>query len=139
MTAILPALLGPLRGTVLELGTGGCLLAPAPPRPLDTSALAAGSVDAVVAPHLLCTVEDPGGALEELRRVLRPGGRYVFVEHLAPPAWRRLLGGPCTPVREGLVERAGFEVLTRHRFTVRGPWGLALPHVAGVARNRRSS
>ncbi|MBB2924313.1 class I SAM-dependent methyltransferase [Cellulomonas cellasea] len=43
--------------------------------------LPGGSVDTVVATYALCTVPDPGAALLEARRVLRPGGRLVLVEH----------------------------------------------------------
>jgi ubiquinone/menaquinone biosynthesis C-methylase UbiE len=32
---------------------------------------------------VLCSVADPGQVLSEVRRVLRPGGRFVFVEHVA--------------------------------------------------------
>lgn len=39
------------------------------------------SVDAVVATYALCTVPDPSAALAEARRVLRPGGRLLLVEH----------------------------------------------------------
>src|SRR5271170_1566587 len=41
------------------------------------------SVDAVVATLLLCSVPDPSRALAEIRRVLRPGGTFVFLEHVA--------------------------------------------------------
>ncbi|MHB8659071.1 MAG: class I SAM-dependent methyltransferase [Solirubrobacteraceae bacterium] len=40
------------------------------------------SFDTVVATYVLCTVPDPGRALEEVARVLRPGGRYLFLEHV---------------------------------------------------------
>jgi SAM-dependent methyltransferase len=42
-----------------------------------------GSVDAVVSSLVLCTVEDPAAVLAEVRRILRPGGRFVFLEHVA--------------------------------------------------------
>ena len=43
------------------------------------------SVDAVISSLVLCSVRDPAAALREVRRVLRPGGRFVFVEHVAAP------------------------------------------------------
>jgi SAM-dependent methyltransferase len=39
-------------------------------------------VDAVVSTLVLCTVPDPAGTVAEVRRVLRPGGRFVFLEHV---------------------------------------------------------
>src|SRR4029079_8929332 len=43
------------------------------------------SVDAVISTLVLCSVHDPSAALREDTRVLRPGGRFVFVEHVAAP------------------------------------------------------
>jgi SAM-dependent methyltransferase len=60
------------------------------------------SVDEVISSLVLCTVPDPDRVVAEVRRVLRPGGRFRFVEHVAAP--RR-------GVRRG-VQRA-----------VRRPWG----------------
>jgi SAM-dependent methyltransferase len=57
-----------------------------------------GSFDTVVTTLVLCSVEDPGAALKEIRRVLAPGGSYLLLEHgLAPDAkvqrWQRRMNG----------------------------------------------
>jgi len=44
-----------------------------------------GSVDLVVGTLVLCSVKDPRKALAEVHRVLRPGGAYLFLEHVAAP------------------------------------------------------
>jgi SAM-dependent methyltransferase len=59
----------------------------------------AGRFDTVVFTYTLCSVDDPRQALREARRVLRPGGRVLFVEHGLSPdpsiaRWQRRL----TPV-----------------------------------------
>lgn len=64
------------------------------------------SFDSAVVSYSLCSIDDPGAALREIWRLLRPGGELFFIEHgLAPdartrrwqrwltPAWRRLGGG----------------------------------------------
>lgn len=43
------------------------------------------TADAVVGTLLLCGVDDPQQVVAEVRRVLKPGGRFVFVEHVAAP------------------------------------------------------
>jgi ubiquinone/menaquinone biosynthesis C-methylase UbiE len=94
-----------------------------------------GSVDAGLCTFTLCTIPDTTAALRELRRVLRPGGRFHFLEHgLAPdPAvaarqhrlngiQQRLFGG-ChldRPIDE-LVASAGFEVADLDTGWMRGP------------------
>lgn len=54
--------------------------------------LSDASVDVVVSTMVLCTVADPGAAIAELRRVLRPGGRLLYIEHVraAEPGLARL-------------------------------------------------
>lgn len=56
------------------------------------------SVDAVVATMVLCSVTDVDAALREVRRVVRPGGSFAFVEHCRAAGPRRLLQHALTPV-----------------------------------------
>src|SRR4051812_24380053 len=49
----------------------------------ESTGLASHSVDAVICTLVLCTVKDPAAALAEVHRILRPGGRFVFIEHVA--------------------------------------------------------
>jgi ubiquinone/menaquinone biosynthesis C-methylase UbiE len=105
------------------------------PCPAEAIALDSGSIDTVVSTWTLCSVADASRALGEARRVLRPGGTLIFVEHgLAPdagvsrwqrrlnPLWRRIAGG-CNLDRsvDRLVRAAGFEVIDLHAEYLQGP------------------
>jgi SAM-dependent methyltransferase len=60
--------------------------------PAEHLAIPGGTVDHVVATFVLCSVASVRAALEEARRVLRPGGALLFAEHLAAEGldgWRR--------------------------------------------------
>jgi SAM-dependent methyltransferase len=76
-----------------------------------------GEFDAVVSTLVLCTVPDQAAALREIRRVLRPGGRLLFMEHIrsASPRWARWQDRLNTPWRafaEGCnCNRATLEVI----------------------------
>lgn len=50
------------------------------------------AVDVVTSTLVLCTVPDPGAALVEIARVLRPGGELRFIEHVAADEGSRLAG-----------------------------------------------
>jgi ubiquinone/menaquinone biosynthesis C-methylase UbiE len=104
--------------------------------------------DTVVASLVLCTVAKLDQALAEAHRVLRPGGRLRFYEHvraedprLAPLA-RRLerpwgwLAGGCHPNRDTVaaITTAGFRAVTLERFDLEVMPPLARPHVLGVAQ-----
>lgn len=80
--------------------------------------------DCVVCTFTLCSVQSPSAALAEARRVLKPGGRFLYCEHgLAPdagvatwqrriePAWKAIAGG-CHLTRPvtAAVAAAGFQV-----------------------------
>jgi len=93
------------------------------------------TVDTVVTTWTLCSIPHAAAALQEMRRVLKPGGQLLFVEHgLAPeevvrrwqnrltPVWRRIAGG-ChlnRPIRT-LIESAGFGVVRLETGYARGP------------------
>ena len=65
------------------------------------------SAEAVISSLVLCTVSDPAAVLAEIRRILRPGGRFSFAEHVAakprtPTRWsQRILRRPWAWVFEG--------------------------------------
>jgi ubiquinone/menaquinone biosynthesis C-methylase UbiE len=108
-----------------------------------------GSFDTVVSTLVLCTVPDQEAALDEVRRVLRPGGRLLFIEHVRAagsaarwqdrlePLWRRLLGG-CHPNRDTVaaIQEAGFEIETFESFYPPDPLSVLTPHVQGSATVR---
>ncbi len=88
-----------------------------------------GQFDTVVASLLLCSVESPRKAIAEIRRVLREGGQFLFIEHVLPstpvmaslfhritPAWRRIASG-CHLNRDTVktIEEGGFSVLEMRR------------------------
>lgn len=114
--------------------------------PLD-----AEEFDAGVFSLVLCSVQDPAAALAEIRRVLRPGGRMRYFEHVvASPEtmhrrvqrfldatiWPRV-GGGCHTARDTLasIRQAGLEVVDVERFRfpdTRLPMPTS-PHISGEA------
>lgn len=118
--------------------------------PAEAIPLADASVDAVLVAYVLCSVDDPGRALVEIRRVLRPRGTLHVLEHVRAepgtwvaklqravrPWWPRLAGGCQVDRRTGtLLEQAGFDLSDISRTSL-----MALPPVSptivGVSRLR---
>lgn len=104
-------------------------------RSAETLGVDARSIDTVVTTWTLCSIPDPLGALREMKRVLKPDGRLLFVEHgWAPdagvqawqrrlnPMWRWVVGG-CNLDRriDELIRSAGFRIAQLHTSYLKGP------------------
>jgi SAM-dependent methyltransferase len=112
----------------------------------DRLDFADGSVDAVVSTLVFCSVENVAASLQEIRRVLKPGGEFVFLEHVAATEdsgtrrWQSWIApvssyfaDGCRPDRETwkAIEHAGFSEVCIEHFRV--PLPVIGPHIAGVA------
>lgn len=114
-----------------------------------------GTFDAGVASLVLCTVPDQQRALAELFRVIRPGGKLRFYEHVVSHSkwearfqrladttfWPHLAGG-CHLARDTAagIERAGFAIEACERFPFSPSAFLPPdPHILGTARRPGSS
>uniref|UniRef100_A0A7N5JWX8 Methyltransferase type 11 domain-containing protein n=1 Tax=Ailuropoda melanoleuca TaxID=9646 RepID=A0A7N5JWX8_AILME len=114
----------------------------------NMSQVADGSVDVVVCTLVLCSVKSQEQMLQEVRRVLRPGGAFYFLEHVVAkssswnyfwqqilhPCWYMLFDG-CHLTRESwkALERARFSELKLQHFQAPLSWELVRPHVCGYA------
>ena len=109
----------------------------------------AASIDTVLTTWTMCSIPDLDTALEEVRRVLKPNGRVLFVEHgLAPeprvawwqdrltPVWTHLSGG-CHLNRaiEDVIKRAGFSIEQLDKGYLTGPKIMTFMY-EGLARPR---
>jgi SAM-dependent methyltransferase len=119
-------------------------------RSAEAIPLGEASVDDVVTTWTLCTIPDPVVALQEMRRVLRPEGRLIFVEHgrssdpgverwqdRINPLWRAVAGG-CNLNRkiDALVRGAGFDITELRTFYLSGPWPITYTYEGSAAFTR---
>ncbi len=119
-----PEMLAIARGRAAELGRDIEL------REGDAHALPfdEGSFDTVVCTYSLCNIPDPQRAVNEMKRVLKPGGKLILVDHIRaavkPVLWfqkaieflaARLEGEHMTRRPAEQVEAAGFEIIQRER------------------------
>ncbi len=105
-----------------------------------------GSFDTAVSTLVLCGVSDQPRALGELRRVLRPGGKLLFIEHVRsdePGLARKqdrmnglnhfLVGCDCNRTTLDSIQAAGFEVSQLERTTLAKAPAFVRPLIVGAA------
>ena len=115
---------------------------------LEELPVSADSFDVVVATLVLCSVPDLDQALAEIYRVLRPGGKFVFLEHVAAedrprrlkwqhrvePFWKWFAGNcHLTRSTEAAIAAAGFEIDDIERDSMRRSMPLVEATIRGVA------
>ena len=127
-----------------ERSPGSLLLrAPAEDLPFDDD-----SFDVAISTLVLCTVDDQPRALRELRRVLKPGGRLLFIEHVRADdhrlaKWQDRLNGLQTRFGHGCncnrptietISAAGFQITKLERDMLRKTPPILQPLVVGIAQ-----
>ncbi|KAF8773930.1 Methyltransferase-like protein 7A like protein [Argiope bruennichi] len=106
------------------------------------------SFDIVVSTFVLCSVKNVRAALKEVKRVLKPGGKYLFLEHLVYPkgTWNALIQRLANPVwtiyfdgcninrnQDEEIRRAGFsDVVTKMHYS-KDMWLYVRPMIIGIA------
>ena len=106
------------------------------------------TADALICTLVLCSVGDPINTIAELRRVLKPGGRLIFIEHVAAPKktglraaqnifnpLNKILADGCNCNRETwkLIENGGFADVKLTHDKLKGTFKLHSPHIIGFA------
>ena len=119
------------------------------------SMISSDSIDAVVSTHVLCSVPNAGAVLREITRVLKPGGRYYFFDHILSdkgtwmhtvqttiePVWS-FIGDGCkfrnvpNDIDTHLKQSGKFASVDYELFEAPIALTLAKPHVRGVATKK---
>lgn len=107
------------------------------------------SADVVISSLVLCSVQDVDAVLAEVRRILRPGGTFRFLEHVAAPAgtvtrWTQRAfrrpwawtfeGCSCERDLERSIREAGFADVDVERYRLHSPFVPFNTQIAGIAR-----
>ena len=138
-----PPMLKRLQRKVREQSSEATVLrAPAEDLPFEDA-----SFDTVVSTLVLCGVDDQPRAVRELRRVLRPGGRLIFIEHVRSddprkakmqdrmnPLNRFMVCCDCNRPTLDTIRSAGFEVTELERTELPKAPPFARPLIVGTAR-----
>jgi ubiquinone/menaquinone biosynthesis C-methylase UbiE len=110
------------------------------------------SFDYIVSTLVLCSVTDQLNCLTELKRILRPNGKLLFIEHVAAednprllkwqkriePFWK-FIGGNCHLTRntESVIKQAGFNSIQLEKTSFLGAPSIVGPIIKGIASLRR--
>ncbi|MBN3939287.1 class I SAM-dependent methyltransferase [Nostoc sp. NMS9] len=104
------------------------------------------SIDTVISTLVLCSVPNIDYTLQAILRVLKPGGRFLFIEHVGAPQGSllrqlqntispmgKVIGNSCHPDRETWIAlgKAGFSSINYERFDAQLP--IVSPDIIGVA------
>jgi ubiquinone/menaquinone biosynthesis C-methylase UbiE len=144
MTEPEPAMLRRLQGRAREQAPGAMILrAPAEDLPFEDD-----TFDVAVSTLVLCGVGDQPRALRELRRVLRPGGRLLFIEHVRSDDVklarkqdrlnglnRFVVGCDCNRPTLDSIRQAGFTVTQLDHTVVPEAPAFVRPAIVGSATN----
>lgn len=130
-----------------RIASGPYAATPVLPRSAEQLDLAEASFDTVVSTLVLCSVSDLTATLGQLHRLLRPGGRLLYLEHIvaAQPRLRRwqqrieplwsLCAGGCRLTRDtpAALEAAGFSIASQREEGICGAPAFVRRSVRGLA------
>ncbi|MEM9538459.1 MAG: class I SAM-dependent methyltransferase [Cyanobacteria bacterium P01_E01_bin.42] len=103
-------------------------------------------IDIVIGTHVLCSVNHLQTSLKEILRILKPGGKFIFIEHIAARSGTKtkILQDSCKPIWQLMfdnchvnretgeaIANSGFDFIKSQEFTLSFP--IVSPHIAGIA------
>jgi ubiquinone/menaquinone biosynthesis C-methylase UbiE len=110
--------------------------------------LSANTAEMVISSLVLCSVKNPPKALSEIRRVLKEGGKFVYIEHVRAhkhswiykvqkrlkTSWKWFFDG-CNLTRDTgrIIQHAGFSQVQQMEFSNWTIFVPTIPHIAGIA------